>query len=186
MKYIYDIVLNFNYDYYEFYEWKNSDKIVNIKKIPVYKVNNDIYLSIKYNDVVLDTKIKRMCLITNSLEVMGIVINNYGKVIKRSSLLLDEEDSVLDESDDLKETPIKFKKNIYRSRELIVRDKKEKRKYIKSFLKNINKKDDEYLLKYIYYDLFKCEDNVDNIYNNLLNNCDINLLYEELKKLGIS
>ena len=27
MDYIYDIVLNFNDDYYEFYEWKQEDKI---------------------------------------------------------------------------------------------------------------------------------------------------------------
>ena len=30
MDYIYDIVLNFNDDYYEFYEWKQEDKIINI------------------------------------------------------------------------------------------------------------------------------------------------------------
>ena len=33
MNYIYDIVLNFNKDYYEFYEWKKSDKVINVKKI---------------------------------------------------------------------------------------------------------------------------------------------------------
>ena len=31
MDYIYDIVLNFNDDYYEFYEWKQEDKIINIR-----------------------------------------------------------------------------------------------------------------------------------------------------------
>ena len=34
MEYIYDIVLNFNDCYYEFYEWKSTDKIINIKRIP--------------------------------------------------------------------------------------------------------------------------------------------------------
>ena len=32
MDYVYDIVLNFQKEYYEFYEWKSSDKIINIKK----------------------------------------------------------------------------------------------------------------------------------------------------------
>ena len=31
MEYIYDIVLNFNDCYYEFYEWNNKDKIINVK-----------------------------------------------------------------------------------------------------------------------------------------------------------
>ena len=36
MDYIYDIVLNFQNNYYEFYEWKTSDKIINVKKMLVY------------------------------------------------------------------------------------------------------------------------------------------------------
>ena len=35
MDYIYDIVLNFHENYYEFYEWKSSDKIINVKKITI-------------------------------------------------------------------------------------------------------------------------------------------------------
>ena len=46
MDYIYDIVLNFNDDYYEFYEWKQEDKIINIKKIPIYKIPTNKYLDI--------------------------------------------------------------------------------------------------------------------------------------------
>ena len=33
MKYIYDIILNFNERLYEFYEWKDNDDIEYIKKI---------------------------------------------------------------------------------------------------------------------------------------------------------
>ena len=31
MDYIYDIVLNFQKDYHDFYEWKSTDKIINVK-----------------------------------------------------------------------------------------------------------------------------------------------------------
>ena len=69
MDYIYDIVLNFQNNYYEFYEWKPTDKIINVKKILVYKVNNQNYLNLKYNDVILDNNIlpkqTKMFLITN-------------------------------------------------------------------------------------------------------------------------
>ena len=57
MDYIYDIVLNFQNKYYDFYEWKKTDKLINIKKILVYKVNNKDYLDLKYNDVIIDKNI---------------------------------------------------------------------------------------------------------------------------------
>ena len=34
MNFIYDIVLNFNKDYYDFFEWNKKDSVINIKKIP--------------------------------------------------------------------------------------------------------------------------------------------------------
>lgn len=184
MKYAYDIVLNFNFDYYDFYEWNKTDKIINIKKIPLYRVSKDDYNSIKYNDVVIDNKIEDIFLITNTLEVMGVMLKN-GRVIKKSSLLLDEEDEILDSMGDIKITEIIFKNNIYKERIIVSRNNIEKKKYIDTFFKNINKNNDEYLLRYIYYDLFNCEDSIDNIYNTLLNKCDINLLYDELKSIGI-
>ena len=55
MDYIYDIVLNFQNNYYDFYEWKSTDKVINIKKILVYKVNNQEYLNLKYNEIILST-----------------------------------------------------------------------------------------------------------------------------------
>ena len=33
MNYIYDIVLNFNSNNYEFYEWNKNDNIINIRTI---------------------------------------------------------------------------------------------------------------------------------------------------------
>ena len=38
MNYIYDIVLNFHESYYEFYEWKSTDKIINFKNGSVSNV----------------------------------------------------------------------------------------------------------------------------------------------------
>ena len=31
MDYIYDIILNFNEEFYDFYEWKNNDNIINVR-----------------------------------------------------------------------------------------------------------------------------------------------------------
>jgi len=92
MDYIYDIVLNFQSNYYDFYEWRETDKIINIKKILVYKTNDENYLNLKYNEIILDNQLlpkqTKMFLVTNGVEVMGIMLDNQGKLIKRSSLLL--------------------------------------------------------------------------------------------------
>lgn len=192
MDYIYDIVLNFQNNYYDFYEWKPSDKIINIKKIPVYKVNDENYLNLKYNEVILDRKIipkqLKMFLVTNGIEVMGLLLDNEGKVLKKSSLLFEEADEVLKEKETIKAMPLKYKKNILKSHNLNNRLNIEKRQYLENYLSNINIKNDEYLLKYIYYEIYnKEENNINKIYQNLIElvNNDINRLYENVKKISI-
>ena len=41
MIYIYDILLNLNNDFYEFYEWEKNDNIFHIKKIPIFLVDTN-------------------------------------------------------------------------------------------------------------------------------------------------
>ena len=192
MDYIYDIVLNFQNNYYEFYEWKTSDKIINVKKMLVYKVNNKNYLNLKYNDVILDTKIlpkqTKMYLVTNGLEVMGILLDNNGKLIKRSSLLIDESDEVLEEKETLKAFPLKYKKNNLKPHLSLNRTKQEKSQFIQNYFSNIDINKDEYLLKYLYYDIYnKEENNIKKVYKNLIEliNNDINKIYNSIKKVNI-
>ena len=84
MEYIYDIVLNFKDRYYEFYEWKKKDKIINIKKIPIYKIKNKDYLNIKNNEVLINKKTlpkqNKMFLLASNKEIMGILLNNNGNI----------------------------------------------------------------------------------------------------------
>lgn len=190
MDYIYDIVLNFQDNYYEFYEWKATDKVVNFKKVCVYMVSNNDYFSLKYNDVVLDRKVffkdNKTFLVTNGVEVMGILLDNDGRVIKRSSLLFDEADEVIDEKDSIKFISLKYKKNKKKEYNLCGRLKQEKINYIDNYFRNIDKKKDEYLLKYIYYDIFNEEENdIDKIYLKLVNlkENDIDLIYNSINAI---
>ena len=192
MDYIYDIVLNFQPQYYDFYEWKETDKIINVKKILVYLVNNEDYLNLKNNEVVLDKKNLpnqiKMFLITNGLEVMGVLLDNNGKVIKRSSLVFDESDEVLEEKETLKQLSIKYKKNISKQHTILSRLIKEKIKFLENYFTNIDKIKDEYLLKYIYYDIYNIEENnITKIYQELkeLIYNDVNKLYNSIKKVNI-
>lgn len=192
MEYIYDIVLNFQNNYYDFFEWKQSDKVINVKKILVYKTTDEDYLNLKYNEVILDNKefpkqIK-MFLVTNGSEVMGILLDNFGKVIKRSSLLFDEADEVLEDKDLIKELPLIYKKNISKRHISISRTIIEKTKFLEKYFSKIDITNDEYLLKYIYYDIYnKDENNVNLIYEELkkLIKIDIDKIYNSIKKVNV-
>ena len=186
MDYIYDIVLNFHENYYEFYEWKSTDKIINVKKIPIYKISTKDYLNIKNNYTTIDKqslpKQNKMFLITNGIEVMGLLLDNLGKVIKKSSLIFEESDEIIEDKDLLKSISIicQYKNqqktiNIKYKIDKIIKNpntsrlSKEKSNYIESYLKNIDKEKDEYILKYIYYDIYNEEESdVNKLYNKLL------------------
>ena len=171
MNNIYDIILNFQNNYYEVYEWKNTDDIINIRKIALFKVNDKDYVSlkesktkisketlniIKKNYLIFDDENidKITCLITNGKTAMGIIIDQEGYVIKKSSMLYDEEEEVISEAKNIEKIKISFiinQKQTNKSRIEI-----EKKEILLDFFKNTT---DKMILKYIYYDYFLEESN---------------------------
>lgn len=192
MDYIYDIVLNFHENYYEFYEWKSTDKIINVKRIPIYKINTKDYLNIKNNYTTIDKqslpKQNKMFLITNGIEVMGLLLDNFGKVVKKSSLIFEESDEIIEDKDLLKLINIKYKIDKIIKNHNTSRLSNEKSNYIESYLNSIDKEKDEYILKYIYYDIYNEEESdVNKIYNKLLDLSkeDKNKMYQSLKRINL-
>ena len=192
MDYIYDIVLNFQDEYYDFYEWHTNDKIINVKKIPIYKVSNKDYLMIKNNNVTIDINTvphkSKIFTITSGIEIMGIYISKYGKVLKKSSLVFEEADDILKDKDEIKKVNLKYKIDKVNNHIIQSRLSKEKKQYIDKYLNNINKIKDEYLLKYIYYDIYNEEENnLDIIYHKLLELAkkDTLKIYNSITKINI-
>lgn len=191
MEYIYDILLNFQETYCDFFEWQLSDKIINVKKISLYKVTNKDYLNLKYHDIIFEenpfSKNSHMVLVTNGLEVMGILLNNNHQIVKRSSLLLDEATDVLEYLPNLKVLSFKYKKNIPKPINYHGRLYQEKQHFLNKFLSNINLKNDEYLLKYLYFDIYNQEEpNLNKIYQTLLElkNNNYQKLYTSIKTIN--
>ena len=54
MIYIYDILLNFKNNFFDFFEWNKSDDIVHIRKIPIIKIKSEDLFNIKNNCVKID------------------------------------------------------------------------------------------------------------------------------------
>ena len=174
MHYMYYIVLNFQNEYYDFYEWKPTDKIINIKRIPIYRITTKDYLNIKNNDTTIEIssipKTNRTFLLTNGIEVMGIRMDNDGKVAKKSSLLFDENDEILEDKNHIKEINIKYKIDKKKKINYISRLKQEKIKYLDSYFNKLDRIKDEYFLKYLYFDIYnEDEKDIDKVYKSLIN-----------------
>ena len=110
MAYIYDILLNFDKNLIEHFEWEDEDSIKYIKKIIVFKVSSEVIKDIVNKEVVFsDEFIKKIpkyemnglkeagsvCLFTDTFITIGVLIKN-NKPVFYSRLLLDEEKEVLD------------------------------------------------------------------------------------------
>ena len=179
MNYIYDLILNYNDNFYEFYDWNINDQIYEIRKIPIFKITTEELNEIKYNNICFDNdfinkiknkteyfvgrtiKLMTAFLLTDGFNIISLKID---KNLQYSSLQIDEELDVLDEIN-IKYSNIKYsvmgKKNInlYKTR-LQIKQEKE----IKNLLKKLFKENNAAKLKYIYYECFnKKEDNINNI-----------------------
>ena len=201
MNYIYDIVLNFNRDYFYFYEWNKKDSIINIKKIPLLIVDNETFRMMKYDKVIVNTsfinlikdktytyskvKLNNCSLLSNGKEVIGVLFDDKGNLVKRSSLLIDEEEEVLEEIDDDKV----FKIDIISIKKVKQSDVNRVERDKKLFLTNYIKKENNATnLKYLYYDFFeKEEEDISVIKKEILKkvndswNDKLNSFYETVK-----
>lgn len=185
MKNVYDIILNFKNEAYEFYEWNKEDEINHINKIPSYKVDDKtLFEVLNYNVIIKDEflkeiynktdlfskkKIKYSALLFNNKLVLGILIDDNGFVIKKSKLLFDEEEDVIKTGEDLPLYKLNYtiykKKNINKN---YTRYENNTIKLLNNYIDSLNSKKCYDELKYIYLECFnKKEEDINKIYLNL-------------------
>ena len=169
MNYIYDLLLNFNEKIYEFYDWNKTDKIIHIKKIPIFKISSSKMNIIKNNKICFEDsfleKIYRKteefmnrknkyidyaCLFTDGVEVIGINVN---KKTTYSKLLIDEESEVINMSLHMTEKNIEIKILENKKIELFkTRKEIEQINETKNIFNKILKENNDEKLKYLYYE----------------------------------
>lgn len=125
MLYIYDILLNFmdGNRIYEFFEWDYKDLIEHIRKIPAIRVDQKTFRDLLNNEVRVDQdflklikdktytykeKIDYAVIISNLERCYALELNSRGEVIYRSSLLIDEEDDIIECSRKLDEFKVGY------------------------------------------------------------------------------
>lgn len=193
MSYTYDVFLNFNKELYDFFEWNLNDDIIHVKKMSVIKIKDNDLNNITFNKVIINDKelikslgktelfginnkrYSKTCLLISENDAIGIMFDKEGNIIKRSKLLLDDCDSILEECKHLKVQDIKY--NIIKREEIVFKTRKRVEDDYE-LLKKLNilyiDKNDN-ILKYLYYELFnKKEDDLSTIYCALKDNLSDN------------
>ncbi len=190
MNYIYDILLNFQDEYYDFFEWNPDDKITHIKKTPIIKISNEDLNTIKeantkfsedflkqiYNKTQIFKKydintINYVCVFCSANESIGVKINKTGTVVGKSSLLLDENDEVLEANENMETKKIDFssKLKIKTSRFHTRKEIEESKETIKK-LQHLFKNGEENKLNYLFFECFgKKENDINKVFNKIKN-----------------
>lgn len=184
MNYAYDILLNFNSTFIDFFEWGLSDEIYHVKKIPIFKVSNRMLLDIKtkrinieknflnriYNKFSLFNNVfcnKNCCLFGNENDVIAVSTDTNGRIDELSDLLMDESIELLEIFEGIDIQDINYEIISSNIVEFITREERENIKFLCNKIKNSNK--DE--LKFLYFECFnKKLNDINKIKNCLTNN----------------
>lgn len=201
MNYIYDILLNFDTNLYDFYDWNTTDDITHIRKVPVFKINNKTYRDIKYNKIKVEqnfvTKIKKRCetfedrqiidevsLFSNGKEAIAIKFEN-GINKYKSLLLLDEEEEIIEACERMNYSLINYEV-IEKSRGFLFETKKEyeKKIYLNEEINRLVLQKEEEKLKYIFFECFnKKEEDLSKIVEELNKNISNEKISNTLESL---
>lgn len=172
MNMIYDIVLNYAKidEFYEFYEWEEKDFLTYIEKIPLVKINSKQMEEILSYKIQIPheflEKIKNMTysslgilpfsvLMTDGLRVIAFNFKDDGMVSEKSSLLIDEEEAVIEESMEFSKEEISYKKlEKYSENFLLTRKEKKMQKSLLKEIERLYKNHNYAEIHYLYQEYF--------------------------------
>lgn len=201
MIYIYDLILNWcRSKKYEFFEWKGTDEIEYIKKIPIFKIkkfdslfNNDIKVNNEFLNKIHNKsevyggkkidKIEYSCIFCDDTlnKAVAIEFNEEGYSLYKSMIYFYDLDDVFSLAKKIDIIDLDFsvvEKNdivdIYLTRDEVI-----KKKVLINEIDNSYNDNDIDKLKYLYYEMFGTEvDDINIIYKNIINSLNNNFDYK--------
>lgn len=211
MNYIYDILVNFNSDLYDFYEWNTDDNVTHIRKMPLFRVSTSTLEQIKNFNVKFSyeflkkienrtekftsrdvEKISYAALFSDTNEVIALKLNENGNNIGISKLLIDEGEDVLEVVLRCNETSLDLEKlkskkiNNFKTRTQI-----EQINYLNKSLNKLVKNKDIEKLKYLYFDCFNEKQNsleliVESLKKSINEEQNLKIMYDFFKLISIN
>lgn len=174
MNFIYDILINFNSDLYDFYEWNINDNVTHIRKIPLLRVDTETLINLINFNIKCDRdylkrfenkaekftnrdieKIKYAILFSDCKDVIALRFDEKGKSFQVSKLLIDEQQEVIDVCNRCNKSEFLF--TLLKPRKVDnfkTRKHQEKIKYLIKSLAELEKKQELDKLKYLYFECF--------------------------------
>lgn len=196
MNYAYDLTINFNKKYIDFYEWNKDDNLEYYVKIPIFKVTDDTYYDMFYNDISINKKFleiiknqtekysrngiikcNNIAIFTDMNNTIVLKFDDNGNVLLKSSISIDEEEEIISFSKMIKYYLLDYKVNNKNKnkRVFITRDELDKKNKIYREINKIYETKEFEKLSYIYYELYgERNKNYDKIYYKLINLLDNN------------
>lgn len=172
MIYINNILLNFQREYYEFYEWNSSDKIKQYKNLPIIKTTSKDLQNIKNNTILLDKKEldKKNYIFSDGNNIVAVKLDKNGFNKYKSSINIIDQERIINKIKNQKKIKINYKiikknNNSFNTR----KELENKAKIINELNKSYQKKEYE-KLKYIYFECFNKKEK------------NINLIIKKIKK----
>lgn len=188
MNYYYDILVNLEEEFYEFYEWEKNDPIIAIKKTPLFKVSHNVIVDFLTYDITLDEELtinlleKTICknkekinalLISDTKTSLFLEINDNGKVIFKSKLLVEDENNINEIVNALRETNLKYQVGKKVLKNNLLRQTIKEQKLILMELNGLKKNKDVDKCNYLYFELFhKIDDDYEQEINDMINFLD--------------
>lgn len=110
MNYVYDILSNFNQELYDFYDWDKNDKFTHLRKVPSFRVSKEVLVDLMFKKVKIKGNLLKLIkdktqvftkegvdvieycfIVSDSVNALGVILDEDGVVYKRSKFLVSEE-----------------------------------------------------------------------------------------------
>lgn len=110
MNYVYDILSNFNQELYDFYDWDKNDKFTHLRKVPSFRVSKEVLVDLMFKKVKIKGNLLKLIkdktqvftkegvdvieycfIVSDSVNALGVMLDEDGVVYKRSKFLVSEE-----------------------------------------------------------------------------------------------
>ena len=176
MIYTYDILLNWTKGerLKEFYEWTLEDDLEHIKKMPIIRIRESLLKDLLTSKVKIDksflSKIKYKSesyfhneidvidyafIVTTEKKSLALELDDEGNVMYKSSLLIDEEEEILEIGEDLvvMDIPYEVISKTYNI-SYLTRKEEEEGRFLTKEIKKIKQNKEKSKLNYLYKEFF--------------------------------
>lgn len=185
MTFIYDILVNLNYELFDFYDWDEKDNFSHIRKTPLFKVNSNNISDFIFKKVKVDEEflisikdktqmfsgrnvevINYACIISDGNVAVMLEFDQEGYSKRKSKFLVNEEFEILDLVKSIKNTNIVY--NVVNSNYKKINMIRSDKNILDSILDELFLiKEDNEKIDYLYYEWFDT-DKGNNKYDELV------------------